>query len=240
MAPTQSTPQPPSQWSVVVPVKRLPQAKSRLAPLAGSRRAELALAVCLDTVGAALACAKVGQVVVVTDDATAAAALRRLPRAGEALVITADRPDSGLNPALRHGAKVALQHHPTFGVAAVSADLPALRGQELARVLTAAAAHEQAFLADAAGIGTTVYAVGRAAETTFSPGFGGQSRQRHLNQGALEVDLAGLDSVRQDVDTQEDLRAAMCLGVGAETARLLVEVSPDINIGANSSAARRR
>ena len=37
-------------WAVVVPVKVLARAKSRIAPLAGSRRAELALAMAMDTI----------------------------------------------------------------------------------------------------------------------------------------------------------------------------------------------
>ena len=42
----------PFTWAVVVPVKVLARAKSRIAPLAGSRRAELALAMASDTVSA--------------------------------------------------------------------------------------------------------------------------------------------------------------------------------------------
>ena len=42
-------------WSVLIPVKVLAQAKSRLAALAGSRRAGLALALACDTVAAVLA-----------------------------------------------------------------------------------------------------------------------------------------------------------------------------------------
>ena len=40
----------PFAWAVVVPVKVLAHAKSRIAPLAGPRRAELALAMASDTV----------------------------------------------------------------------------------------------------------------------------------------------------------------------------------------------
>lgn len=34
----------------------------------------------------------------------------------------------------------------------------------------------------------------------------------------MEIGLTGIDSVRQDVDTGDDLRAALALGVGAHTA----------------------
>ena len=43
-------------WSVLMPVKVLAQAKSRLAALAGPRRGELALALACDTVSAVLRC----------------------------------------------------------------------------------------------------------------------------------------------------------------------------------------
>jgi 2-phospho-L-lactate guanylyltransferase len=50
------------------------------------------------------------------------------------------------------------------------------------------------------------------------PAFGGPSRARHLSSGAVEITSAGIDSVRQDVDTGDDLRAAVRLGVGPHTA----------------------
>lgn len=226
-------------WSVVVPVKRLPEAKSRLAEWAGARRAELALAVCLDTVRGALASVAVGRVVVVTDDTTAASALRHLPNAERALVLTEDVPDAGLNPALRHGAAVAAAHDPHGGCAALSADLPALRPRELTRVLDAAAGQEQCFLADAAGVGTTLYAVRAGAAHPFEPNFGGPSRLRHLDAGAAELRLRGVTTVRRDVDTPADLRAATELGVGPATARFLGGTRPAPTSGRNDATRAR-
>ena len=54
-------------WAIVVPVKRLAVAKSRLL-VAPTVRAELALAMALDSVAAALACPLVSTVVAVSDD----------------------------------------------------------------------------------------------------------------------------------------------------------------------------
>jgi 2-phospho-L-lactate guanylyltransferase len=101
-------------------------------------------------------------------------------------------------------------------VAALNADLPALRPPELARVLAAAAEFPRAFLADAAGIGTTLLAA--APEQELRPEFGTDSRNRHRASGARELGPAGVDSVRQDVDTGDDLRTALTLGVGPYTA----------------------
>ena len=55
-------------WVVVIPAKPLATAKSRLADAAGNRRPELALAMLLDTIEAALLAEPVVAVLVVTDD----------------------------------------------------------------------------------------------------------------------------------------------------------------------------
>src|SRR5690606_22678568 len=60
------------QWTLVVPLKPLAQAKSRLSDTADDGlRPGLALAFAQDTVAAALACPPVRDVVVVTNDALA-------------------------------------------------------------------------------------------------------------------------------------------------------------------------
>src|SRR5690242_10697956 len=65
-------------WTVLLPVKVLARAKSRLAVLAGDRRGELALALASDTVAAVLACPEVARVVVVTSDPEAGPLLAAL------------------------------------------------------------------------------------------------------------------------------------------------------------------
>nr|WP_197973318.1 2-phospho-L-lactate guanylyltransferase [Streptomyces gossypiisoli] len=208
------------QWTLVIPVKPLARAKSRLADAAADGlRPGLALAFAQDTVAAALASPAVRDVAVVTDDALAG---RELAALGARIVD--DEPGGGLNAALAHGAAAVRAERPESPVAALNADLPALRPAELARVLDAAAEFPRAFLPDAAAIGTTLLAAGPGRE--LLPAFGTDSRARHRTGGAVELRLAGVDSVRQDVDTADDLRAALALGVGprtaAATARLLI------------------
>src|ERR1700744_2016348 len=74
-------------WTVLLPVKVLARAKSRLAAPAGARRRELALAFASDTVTAVLACPEVARVVVVTSDPAAGPLLAAL-----GAVIVADEP----------------------------------------------------------------------------------------------------------------------------------------------------
>jgi|HubBroStandDraft_6_1064221.scaffolds.fasta_scaffold72373_3 2-phospho-L-lactate guanylyltransferase len=204
-------------WSVVMPVKVLAQAKSRLAGLAGPRRGELALALACDTVTAVLGCDQAARVIVITDDQVAAVALTGLG----ALVIP-DEPRDGLNAALRHGAAHAAARWPDGGTAALSADLPALRPAELGRALRAASAWPTAFVADAAGDGTTLYTA--APGVAFRPAFGLASRARHAAGGAVELDRDDIPGLRRDVDTPSDLRGAAGLGLGPHSAALAAEL----------------
>jgi len=201
----------PLTWSLVVPVKVLARAKSRLAVLAGPHRPALALAMAADTVAAALACPVVARVIAVTDDDEAARVL-----AGLGALVRRDEPGRGLNPALRHGAAIAASGWPGSGIGALAADLPALRPAELALGLRAAGNWEQSFVPDASGAGTTLYAARPGAP--FRPRFGRRSAERHRAAGAVELSLPGLASLRRDVDGPTDLRAASDLGVGPRTA----------------------
>jgi 2-phospho-L-lactate guanylyltransferase len=194
---------------VVVPVKRLEQAKSRLSAYGDAHRRELALAFAVDVVTAAR---EVARVLVVTDDPRAAAVLSAL-----GAEITPDDPDSGLNPALAHGAEHLRLQQPGLGVATLSADLPALRAEDLRAVLAQVPPGGRGFVADVAGTGTTLLAAGPGAD--LLPSFGPGSRSAHLASGAVELEAA--PGLRQDVDTPADLVAVVALGVGACTSDLL-------------------
>ncbi|MER5894452.1 2-phospho-L-lactate guanylyltransferase [Streptomyces sp. NPDC001876] len=214
---------PTESWSLVVPLKPLARAKSRLGRAAGEElRPRFALAFAQDTVYAALCCRAVRDVVVVTDDRTAGAALAALGAR-----VVADAPAAGLNAALEYGARSVLARRPGAAVAALNADLPALRPEELARVLEFSAAFPRAFVTDSQGIGTTFLSAAPGVE--LRPAFGGPSAARHLASGAEEISLPGLDSVRRDVDTGEDLEVAMALGVGPYTARLRTSMAPAVD-----------
>src|SRR4029077_16570637 len=124
--------------------------------------------------------------------------------------------------ALRHGAAGAAHTWPASGTAALSADLPALRPAELARALSAAAVWPNAFVADAAGDGTTLYTA--APGGAFRPELGLASRARPPAAGAADLVLDGIRGRRRDVDTPDDLRGAAELGLGPHSAPLAAEL----------------
>ena len=196
-------------WGLVVPVKRLALAKSRLSSYGDAARQDLALAFALDVVAAALGTRCIREVVVVTDDPRAADAVRR---AGAQVV--ADTPDAGLNPALEHG---ATRLTPGLGTATLSADLPAVRATDLEAALAAVPQDGRGFVVDTAGTGTTLLAA--APGLPLAAAYGPGSRRVHQVSGAVE--LPGAEGLRLDVDTPEDLAAAVRLGVGPATAAVV-------------------
>lgn len=202
------TTDPVRRWSVVLPLKRGTFAKSRLEPYARHHRPDLARAMAIDTVAAVLACADVSEAIVVTSDRDAARALAEIGAR-----IVDDVPDAGLNAALVHGADHARQD----ARAALSADLPALRPDDLAAALRAAGAHSSSFVPDHAGTGTTLYCAGPG--RAFAPRYGIDSAAAHRRGGA--VALAAAPSLRRDVDVAADLVEATVLGVGEQTAAMV-------------------
>lgn len=202
-----------SNWRVIVPVKDRAVAKSRLLPPGGVSRSHLAHAMALDTVEAAADAVGRGALTVVTsDDRMAAWALE------QGILVVPD-PGHGLNAAL----KSALVASPHGRVAILLGDLPALRSEQLAVALAACARHELALVPDRAGTGTALLT---STGPTLVPQFGPESAQRHervLGATALDLPLCGL---RDDVDTATDLAAAITLGVGRHTQRILAESKP--------------
>ena len=216
----------PSGWGVVVPVKRLALAKSRLAAFGDENRERLALAFAQDVVRAAVSCELVRRVLVVTDDRAAAAALAAL-----GADVEADLPDAGLNPALEHGVSLLREIDGRMGVATVSGDLPSLHAQDLTAALLLTT--ERSFAADSAGSGTTLLAA--VAGVALRPAYGPGSAAQHRSSGARELDVA--PGLRRDVDTPADLAEAVALGVGVSTGA--VAAGLDLAAAGSSPAGAR-
>jgi 2-phospho-L-lactate guanylyltransferase len=199
-------------WTIIIPVKQTTIAKSRLTGFDPATRRRFAVAFAQDTVSAAVSCADVGRVVVVTDDPVGAM-LREL-----GADVIPDIPDAGLNAALRYAAEQIREDDHGAPIAAVSSDLPSVRAEDLSTALRSTTAGRW-FVPDAAGIGTTMLAAARSEE--WSPHFGHRSRAVHLALGMLELDTPGLERLRRDVDTADDLSDAYRRGVGPWTTDVL-------------------
>jgi 2-phospho-L-lactate guanylyltransferase len=212
-------------WTAVIPVKRLGAAKTRLrGAVPDARHADLALAMVQDTVAAVLACAEVGELIVVTDDDAAARAASDL---GARAV--PDSPRAGLNAAMRFGADVVAG---LGGPRAVLAgDLPALRPDQLGSAL--ALATRRSFVPDAEGSGTVLLAA--PAGMPLDPHFGVGSAAAHAASGALPL-VGAWPGLRHDVDTAADLRAVLTLGAGPHTCALLRELGRTADCGSGAPA----
>ncbi|WP_369821680.1 2-phospho-L-lactate guanylyltransferase [Pseudonocardia sp. EC080610-09] len=208
---------------LVVPVKPLPKAKTRLRGAADGgvgdldAHLRLALALARDTVRAAVSAAAVREVLVISSDPAVAVEVGAL-----GVEVVTD-PGRGLNGALRHGAALLRSRDDGAAIGALQADLPALRPAELDDAVTAAAAlyadgARRVFQPDEPGTGTTLLLA--AAGVRLDPHFGGASAAAHRASEAVVLpgDRPGL---RRDVDTAADLDAAVALGVGSWTRAVL-------------------
>lgn len=211
---------------LLVPVKPLARAKTRLRGAAGDpeAHARLVLALARDTLAAAAGAAAVRQAVAICSDERVRTVL-----VGDGVRVIPDEPAAGLNPALRYGEAVLRAADPTTTVGVLQADLPALSPRELDRAVRhALATGVRTFCADRTGTGTTMLLAVQG--QLLQPRFGVGSAAAHRATGARE--LAGLwPGLRCDVDTAADLAIARGLGLGQFTRAALpspdVETSPE-------------
>jgi len=195
-------------WSVVIPVKTTQSGKSRL-ELPGAERPQLALAIALDTIAAAASAEAVGEVLVVTSDADVQAGVEQIDGA-----TSIPDPGMGLNGAARSG----LERATLEARAAMLGDLPALTGSDLTAALRSAENEERALVADAEGSGSVL--ITWRTPATFEPRFGASSAAQHVDAGHVLLPDA-VPTLRRDVDTADQLRAAHALGLGPRTTALL-------------------
>ncbi|MGV0992609.1 MAG: 2-phospho-L-lactate guanylyltransferase [Mycobacterium sp.] len=196
---------------LIVAVKNLPAAKTRLSPLfEADERRLLVLAMLIDTLTAALAVPAVRSLTVVTPDLTAAAAVRAL---GAEVLIDPTAPDhpDPLNNAILEAYEAV--RPTTSNIVVLQGDLPALRSIELSEALTAARAQGRSFVADRQSTGTAaLFGFG----VHLGPLFGAGSAGRHRDSGAVEL-TGAWPGLRCDIDTPDDLVEAQRLGVGPAT-----------------------
>ena len=200
---------------LIIAVKRLSAAKTRLATLFGTDiRERVVLAMLLDTIAAARAVAEIASITIVTPDPTAAAAAREI---GATVLIDPTPPDhpDPLNNAVLAASGALSQT--TTNIVVLQGDLPALKAGELSEALTAARQNPRSFVADRQGTGTaSLFALGVAP----APRFGVGSAARHRDSGAVEL-IGTWPGLRCDIDTPDDLAEARLLGVGTATAAII-------------------
>ncbi|WP_420039328.1 2-phospho-L-lactate guanylyltransferase [Gordonia sp. MP11Mi] len=210
-----------ARGTVVLAVKSLSDAKSRLTPLPkDADRPALVSAMLIDTLDAVAAVG--ADAVVVSPDPD----VLRLVADRGAMPVDEPEPITGLSPlnaALAHGAL------PVGRTAYLQADLPALRPASLAaalddgaRALTRAPA---SFVADRSGHGTVLL----VATAGFTPRFGIDSAHRHRDACAVELDPEHRHwaDLRTDIDTPDDLAVAARLGLGPRTRAALARHTAD-------------
>lgn len=206
----------PLRWRLVVPVKEAEHAKTRLQVPAPLARPLLARAIAMDTLEAVCRALRPADVLVVSSDPVVAGAAAGL---GARLVTD---PGEGLNAALRAGLRALPEPERPAGTGVLLGDLPALRPRDLLTALDLCAGHERAVVPDLDGTGTVLLTAGPG--RVPQPRFGAGSAARHTAGATrLEPDLPRL---RTDVDDAASLAAAVALGVGRHTARVLARADP--------------
>jgi 2-phospho-L-lactate/phosphoenolpyruvate guanylyltransferase len=202
---------------LIIAVKRLAAAKTRLAPVFSARtRENVVLAMLVDTLSAAARVGSLRSITVITPDEAAAAAATEL-----GAEVLADPTPEGHSDPLNNAIAAAERAiaESLSNIVVLQGDLPALQTQELSEAIAAARHHRRSFVADRLGTGTSaLFAFG----TGLDPQFGPDSSARHRRSGAIEL-TGAWPGLRCDVDTPADLAAARRLGVGAATARAVAQ-----------------
>ncbi|MGV0159550.1 2-phospho-L-lactate guanylyltransferase [Mycobacterium colombiense] len=201
--------------ALIIAVKRLAAAKTRLAPVFSARtRESVVLAMLMDTLTAAGRVRSLGSITVITPDDAAAAAATELG----ADVLADPTPEGHPDPLNNAIATAERAVGSSFAnIVVLQGDLPALQTQELNEAIAAARHHRRSFVADRLATGTAaLFAFG----SPLAPQFGPDSSARHRSSGAIEL-TGAWPGLRCDVDTPTDLAAARRLGVGAATARAI-------------------
>jgi 2-phospho-L-lactate guanylyltransferase len=201
--------------ALIIAVKRLAAAKTRLAPVFSARTREtVVLAMLIDTLTAAASVGSVGSITVITPDEAAGAAAADL-----GANVLADPTPGGHGDPLNNAITAAEKEvaGSFSNIVVLQGDLPALQTQELSGAIVAARHHQRSFVADRLATGTAALC---AFGADLDPEFGSDSAALHRRSGAIEL-TGAWPGLRCDVDTPADLVAARRLGVGAATARAI-------------------
>ncbi|MDF3307920.1 2-phospho-L-lactate guanylyltransferase [Rhodococcus sp. T2V] len=198
-------------YAVVVPIRSLRTAKSRLQTESDVMRAQLALAFFLDTITALERSTEVERIVVVSRDATVQGWVR-----GRCDIV----PDGeiGLPAAIDRGIERLRRLRHSGSVAVVLPDLPYATTDAFDLLLASARGRLRAFLADVAGTGTTC--VTAASTEAVVHRFGPNSARAHTEAGLAALDVP-VPNLRNDIDVLDDLRQRHAQSPGNATKKIL-------------------
>lgn len=218
-------------WTIVVPVKSLDRAKSRLAPsLSRDARRELVLAMAADVVAVCRNTPQVSAVRVVGSDPEVAQLAGIL---GARFVGDPGRVSTELGEPVpaEHGAvsedplNTALDHAMAGvqgPVGVITADLPELDARLLSRILDSAGRHRHSVVVDHLGRGTTMAFWTGPASRVCRFGVDSADRFRRLGGAVVvSVDDSHWGTAARDVDTARDLADLAGRHMGAATRRAL-------------------
>ena len=214
----------PSNIWAVVPVKRLSQAKQRLAPvLSHNERVKLARTM-LHEVLTTLCASELAGIVVVTGDPMVA----NLASLFDARVVH-DGTEAGVNAAVQQGLESL---DAAASALIVPADVPFATASEL-RAIIAELQHNPVVLAPALSDGGT-NALAMRAPDMIVPKFGEDSYLRHQMQSRAKGFACGVvssDGIGRDIDRPQDLVAPIATRRYSLTAALLAELNVSNRLG---------
>ncbi|MBI1885009.1 MAG: 2-phospho-L-lactate guanylyltransferase [Chloroflexi bacterium] len=207
--------------SALVPVKRLAQAKGRLAPLLSQEdRSALALAMLADVVRALGQAERVGEVAVVSADPRVLDEARRLG------AVAIEEPTSvrGVNAALAFAAR-ELTARGTEALLVVPTDVPTIAPSEVDGILKALPSPRGIVLVPSVARGTSAIALRPPGAVPFR--FGPQSFVAHRREavaGSVPSRILSIASLATDIDGPQDIVHLLSRPAETETHRALAKM----------------
>ncbi len=179
-------------------------------------RSQLALAFFLDTIAALEGSTAVDRILVVTADEAVQRSVR------SRCDVLADN-ETGLTAAVDIGLDQLRRTRHPGPVAVILPDLPFATAAAFDALLSLAREYPRAYLADAAGTGTTCV----TATSTYAMvhHFGPNSARAHIEAGLVALD-APVPELRADVDVLSDLDHPLSLRLGGETSTVVSRLQP--------------
>ena len=199
-------------WTAIIPIRSFTEGKTRLT-VPRADNPSLIQAFADDVIHACSTCPEISRTVVVSPDPQVLALAQ-----DRGCGILEEPGATGINEAITL-ARTNIQGP----VIAVLGDTPCITGEILTMVLDEAHDKSTSFVADAAGVGSTMWCVQPPSSATSH--FGHHSRAEHRAHGAVELGTSKASPdwarARRDVDTDIDLWDAIRLGLGPASSELL-------------------